>query len=54
MADQGTQGGKASAHEAGPILSGKPVEVASTKAPEGKVVFGHRTEGIGCSRRGAH
>lgn len=54
MADQGTQGGKAAVHEAGPILSGKPVEVATTKAPESKVLFGDVRKGIGCSRRGAH
>lgn len=54
MADQGQQGSMAGAHEAQPIISGMPVEVATTTAPKSETLFGGPPSGIGCSRKGAH
>jgi|GEM_PF-6115088 hypothetical protein len=49
----GQKGGMASAHEAQPITSGAPKEVATTKTPKGQVLFGSRPGGIGGTGRGA-
>lgn len=47
-------GGFKPSPEASPVTDGKPREVATTKAPEGQVVWGGPPSGIGGSGRGAH
>lgn len=54
MADQGSAGSMAGAHEAAPISAGVPVGVNTVQAPKGELKLGTHSTGIGCSRRGAH
>lgn len=54
MADLGSQGGLAGAHEAQPITDGLPEEVGTVPGPKGDIVFGFKPAGVGCTRKGAH